>query len=82
MQKYCVYHGNPILYGLWHEFHRVMSAYVGVQFEDCSMSLLPKSNGLAEDLEVSQYYTVKECEGDVLFVSKIWIRVAIQPKCG
>ena len=57
-------------------------AHVVVQFEDCSVSLLLKSNVLAEDIEVGQYYTVKECKGEVLFVGKVWTRVAIQLKCG
>ena len=48
-------------------------ANVVVQFEDCSVSLLPKSNMLVEDLEVSQYYTMKRSEGEV-----IWIHIAIQ----
>ena len=53
-------------------------ANVVVQFEDCFVSLLPKSNVLVEDFDVGEYYTVKEYEGEVLFVGKVWTRVAIQ----
>ena len=39
-------------------------ANVVVQFENCSVSLLPKNNVLVKDFEVGQYYTVKEYKGD------------------
>ena len=53
-------------------------ANVVIQFEDNSVSILPKSNMLVEALEVGQYYTGTEYEGEVLFVGKVWTRIAIQ----